>query len=312
MLRQWQQVNGVHPDYDHGGFYFDNGLVHVEMSKWHFPYHLIDFETSAAALPFHKGMRPYEPVAFQFSHHVIEQDGSVRHAGQFLSVTPGTFPNFDFARALMQELVGDDGTVFMWSHHENTILSKIIDQIQDNPHPPADAAELVAFLSSLIKGGSREMVDLCKLAEMAYYHPDTKGSNSIKKVLPSILKVSAFLRRIYSQPIYGARNGVPSLNFSGAEGMAWLKIDGCGNIADPYLLLKQQAEALIPDDLVADPAHRASLVAEGGAAAAAYARLQFEGMSSEARQRIEDALLRYCELDTLAMAMVVQAWQDMI
>jgi len=33
-----------------------------------YPYHFIDFETSTVAIPFHKGMRPYEPVAFQFSH----------------------------------------------------------------------------------------------------------------------------------------------------------------------------------------------------------------------------------------------------
>lgn len=30
-----------------------------------------------------------------------------------------------------------------------------------------------------------------------------------------------------------------------------------------------------------------------------------------ARQRICEALLRNCELDTLAMVMVVQAWQEM-
>jgi len=312
MLRQWQQVNGIHPSYDHGGVYFDDGLVHAEMSQWRFPYHLIDFETSSTALPFYKGMRPYEPVAFQFSHHVMEQDGKVRHIGQFLEATPGIFPNYAFARALMNELGGDDGTVFMWSHHENTILSKIIDQLRDDPQPPTDAAELIAFLSSLTKGGFREMVDLCRLAEKAYYHPDTKGSNSIKKVLPSVLKISEFLRSTYSQPTYGGPNGIPSLNFSNEEGMVWLRIDSSGNVADPYLLLKQHADALMPDSLPADSIYRASLIADGGAAATAYARLQFEEMLPEARRRIEDALLRYCELDTLAMVMVVQAWREMI
>jgi len=47
----------------------------------------------------------------------------------------------------------------------------------------------------------------------------------------------------------------------------------------------------------------------GGAATAAYARLQFEDLSAAARDRIEQALLRYGELDTLAMVMVVQAWR---
>ena len=51
-------------------------------------------------------------------------------------------------------------------------------------------------------------------------------------------------------------------------------------------------------------------ISEGGAAATAYARLQFETLSPESRQRLESALLRYCELDTLAMIMVVQGWQE--
>jgi hypothetical protein len=50
-------------------------------------------------------------------------------------------------------------------------------------------------------------------------------------------------------------------------------------------------------------------ISEGGAAATAYARLQFETLSPESRVKLERALLRYCELDTLAMVMVVQGWR---
>lgn len=56
-----------------------------------------------------------------------------------------------------------------------------------------------------------------------------------------------------------------------------------------------------PDELV---------IAEGGAAATAYARLQFEDLNPESRQKIREALLRYCELDTLAMVMIVEAWKE--
>jgi hypothetical protein len=40
----------------------------------------------------------------------------------------------------------------------------------------------------------------------------------------------------------------------------------------------------------------------------AYARLQFEEIDPREREAIEQALLRYCELDTLAMVMAVQSW----
>ena len=306
--RQWLQVGGIPKDYDYGGYYFDKPLMQVEMSKWQFPYHMIDFETSTVALPFYAGMRPYEAIAFQFSHHVMEADGSVRHAGEFLCTEPGEFPNYAIARALKPELQQDHGSVFMWSHHENTILSTIIRQLNEYPNAQQDAAELVGFLKTLVKGGERAMVDLCTIAEKAFFHPDTKGSNSIKQVLPAMLKVSNHLKEIYSQPIYGAPNGIKSLNYASENGFSWIETNPDGSVTEPYSKLKQYAKDLLPEgEITADD--EASVVAEGGAAATAYARLQFEDMNQETRQNINAALLRYCELDTLAMVMITQAWQ---
>jgi len=36
--------------------------------------------------------------------------------------------------------------------------------------------------------------------------------------------------------------------------------------------------------------------------------LQFEDLQPEERQSLRDGLLRYCELDTLAMVFILQAW----
>ena len=43
----------------------------------------------------------------------------------------------------------------------------------------------------------------------------------------------------------------------------------------------------------------------------AIARLQFEDISTQERNNIINALLRYCELDTLAMVMILRAWLDL-
>ena len=305
MQRQWLQINGIPDEYNLGSYYFDRALASVTMSKWQYPFHLIDFETSAVALPFHAGIKPYEQVAFQFSHHVMKSDGSARHAGEFLCVEPGVFPNFEFARALKAQLGQDNGTVFMWSHHENTILSTILAQLSYYTNPPTDTAELISFIMTVIKGGEREMVDLCAFAEKAFFHSETKGSNSIKKVLPAMLKVSQTLIDTYSQPIYGKPNGIPSLNFSSNEGFVWLTRDSNDAVIDPYEKLKAHAKEMLPSGVKTD----ASVIAEGGAAATAYARLQFESLDLETRERIKSALLRYCELDTLAMLMILQGWQ---
>jgi hypothetical protein len=44
----------------------------------------------------------------------------------------------------------------------------------------------------------------------------------------------------------------------------------------------------------------------------AYARLQFEDMSEYERQEVRRALLKYCELDTLAMVMIYEGWREMV
>ena len=307
--RQVLQLGTIPEDFDHGGFFFNTTFFKNEMQTWKYPYHMIDFETAMAALPFHDGMKPYEAVAFQFSHHIIEEDGTVKHVGEFICVDPGDYPNYKFARALKKELENDNGTTFMWSHHENTILSTIAKQISEDPHAPADAEELIAFISSITKDGVRAMYDLCWLAEKTFFHPDTKGSTSIKKVLPAMLKISQKLQETYSKPLYGAPNGILSINFTSEDGFRWLDQNGQGN---PYAILKQYAKDAIPEGIEDSDEGETSVIAEGGAAATAYSRLQFEDLDEEARTRIISALLRYCELDTLAMVMIMQGWQELL
>lgn len=324
--RQWYQVSKAWP----GGpgirgdaatssrYWIDREGFAWATRDWKFPLHMIDFETSAVAIPFHAGKRPYETVAFQFSHHVLERDGRVRHADQFLLAEPGVDPSWPFLRALQLALDQDDGTVLRWSHHENTVLLQLRERLLSDTAPPPDQAALVAFIDTLTvrkaaKGsmagptdivhvGGRAMVDLCDLAKRYYFHPDTQGSSSLKKVLPALVKSSGHLRAIYGQPVYGT-SAMPSLNVQAP--MAWW-VERDGEVQDPYALLPA---------LFADPGKGAlnedaddDGVREGGAAMAAYGRLQFEDLAPEARTAIQQSLLRYCELDTLAMVMAVQAW----
>lgn len=305
--RQWMQVKGLPPEYQSEGFYLDKSLIKREVSRWSFPLHMIDFETATVALPFFKGMRPYEAVAFQFSHHVIEEDGSVRHAGQFLLAEPGVFPNFEFIRALKRKLSADNGTIFRWAAHENTILNHIRRQLDELIVKPDDYDELVSFISEITNDGLRSMIDLAKIAERAYFHPDTKGRVSIKKVLPAVLKTSPYLKEKYQRPVYGVE--IPSLNFSK---FSWWE-ERSGELVDPYQRLREFTQEMTGNPEAGTEAFEALNIdfeiAEGGAAATAFARLQFEDLNADTREKIKAALLRYCELDTLAMVMIVEAWQ---
>ena len=239
----------------------------------------------------------------------MHSDGRVEHIGEFLMTEPIAFPNFAFARALKRQLENDRGTVFMWSQHENTILNKIVDQIVGTSNPQTDGVELAEFMQSLVRGGNRAMYDLCKLSKEAYFHVSTKGSSSIKKVLPAVMATSLYLQKRYCQANYGTPDGITSKNYSN---FTWWMPNAEGKPQDPYSFLKSYGEDLIgqtihpnedPDDLV---------VTEGGAATTAYARLQFETLNPDTRKKINAALLRYCELDTLAMVMIVQGWRDFL
>ncbi|MDI9520445.1 MAG: DUF2779 domain-containing protein [Bacillota bacterium] len=312
--RQWLQVKKVQAR-DTSPWIDKDGL-RAEMSAWRFPLHFIDFETSMAAIPFNKGRRPYEGIAFQFSHHIIEQDGTVRHAGEYLNTLPGVFPNYAFIRELKRQLERDQGSIFRYADHENTFLNIIYQQLLDDTAPPDDRDELCVFIQSITKSsgsspvqweGPRNMADMLEMVKRYYYHPATNGSNSIKQVLPAVLGSSAFLQNKYSKPIYGAPSGIPSLNY---RNWVWVKQDASGHVMDPYKLLPpmfldlstQENELISQDNEIRD----------GGAALAAYARMQFEEMGDYEREQINTALKKYCELDTLAMVMIYEAWAEMI
>ena len=312
--RQWLQVQKAQNN--DAETYLDIEGLRAEMKNWVYPLHFIDFETSAPALPFTRGMSPYESIAFQFSHHVYHEDGRVEHAGQFLSSTPGQFPNIDFIRALKQQLDTDNGTIFRYSAHENTYLTHIFWQLKEKSGlPTEEISDLCEFIKTITHTprkatanwrGARDMVDLWELVKRYYYAPMTNGSNSIKHVLPAVLNSSEYVKAKYSRPVYGGDGNIPSLNFNNHQ---WVHLDG-SVVKDPYELLPKlfadfyhDADKLLSDD---------DSLASGGAAMTAYSKLQFTDMSEEERDAIRAGLLRYCELDTLAMVIIVEAWMDWI
>jgi len=305
--RQWLQIqkainNDPEPEIDVEG-------LKAEMKTWIYPLHFIDFETTAVAIPFHKGMRPYEGIAFQYSHHIVYNDGTIEHKGQYLNTKRGEFPNFEFVRNLKKELEGDDGTIFRYHNHENTYLNMIYQQLNraDKKEVPYKKA-LMEWIKTITHStgksaeewcGERDMVDLYKVVKDFYYDPMMGGSISLKAVLPAALNSSKYLQNKYSKPIYGASGGIKSLNY---VNQVWLKLDNNGKVISPYKQLPPMFENIDTDalDLLVSDEN----LADGGAAMTAYSRMQFSEMTDIESQEIQKALLKYCELDTLAMVMI--------
>ena len=311
--RQWLQVEmaqkkEMKPFLDFHG-------MKKEMDKWVFPLHFIDFETTKVAFPFNKGRKPYEGVAFQFSHHVVYEDGRVEHAGQYLNTKQGFFPNYEFARQLKSELEKDKGTIFRYASHENTYLNKIYCQLLEDQSNISDRESLCEFIKSITKSdksspekweGDRCMVDMFELVKRFFYDPYTKGSNSIKQVLPAVLNSSEFLQKKYSQSIYGSSGGIKSLNFKNWKWIDWKE----GKIINPYKMLPKMFQDVSDKDM--ELLSEENELSDGGAALTAYGRMQFSEITEYEKRELEFALLKYCELDTLAMVMIYEAWRDML
>lgn len=300
--------------------YFDKKGIHAEMDQWEGPLHMIDFETSMVALPFHKGAKPYQGIAFQFSHHILREDGTVEHYNQFLHSVKGVYPNIEFIRALKKSLTSKsgviEGKIFRYHNHENTYLNMIYRQLEGGAGnlEKVEREGLMEFIRLITRWrpekkkpyiyGPHVMVDLFDLVLRYYYPPYAKGSNSLKQILPSIIRDSEYLRDRYGKPgVYGRGKQIKSLNF---DEHVWIKEE---KNLDPYKTLnpifenydREKLDLLVRDfDGIAD----------GGAALTAYNYLQFSRVPADQIKKIEEALFKYCELDTLAMVMIVEAWRE--
>ncbi|WP_310991484.1 DUF2779 domain-containing protein [Aequorivita marina] len=283
-----------------------------ELSSWKFPLNFIDFETTAVAIPFTAGRKPYEQLAFQFSHHIVYENGRVEHHNQYLNTEIGFFPNFEFIRALKTSLENNKGSILRYHNHENTIVNVIYNQLKVSEEK--DKVELLEFIQSISHNtgsnsdtwaGNRDMIDLYKVVLNYYYNPSMGGSNSIKAVLPAVLNSSEFLKKKYSLAL--KEIGVSSLNFD--SDYIYLKYE-YGKVLSPYKLLppifkdwdKESLDAAITE---------IEGISDGGAALTAYGKLQFENVSLIEKQAIREGLLRYCELDTLAMVMIYECFREL-
>jgi len=251
----------------------------VTLKELNYPLHFIDFETYMGAIPHHIVMRPYELIAFQWSCHTITAPNAEPKHSEWLNCEYD-FPNFRFAEALMDQ-IGDSGTPLMWSSFENTILRKVLEQMEifNYTNDP-----LKQWLTSMTTDGNREgrFVDMNDLTLKYYFHPDMKGKTSIKKVLPAIWNNNKYLHSIPWFKKYTSSDSLEVIN--------------------PYDTLAPLITELETEEIVKD----------GTGAMRAYHELMFGTLADkpERREQLKNLLLQYCELDTMAMVIIWKYWMD--
>ena len=279
-----------------------NGDSLVEkMQEWKYPYHFIDFETCQVALPFHKEQKPFTMLATQYSCHSLYEDGTIIHS-DWIAKEDNHDPSFECIEKLYNILDGNDGSIFMYSNYENYVLKSVKDRMKT--FDKKKYKNQIEFLESITfspndKKPKRALIDLKDIVLKHYYHHSMKGSNSLKAVLPAIMKSSPFLKQKYSKPLTFGKNLQGKIFFEEKN----------GEIIDPYKLLPkinsnvESSNFFFGEDLLAD----------GAAAMKAFQIIQFSDIiTNDEKDNLIEALLNYCELDTLAMVMLYEHIQSLL
>ena len=151
------------------------------LSEIEYPASFIDFETFSPAVPMYSGTSPYQTIPFQWSLHVRNNDGRLRH-NSFLDEGPDD-PRERFITSLLTA-VSPNGSVVTYSGYEAYVLSSL-------------ARAFPTYERDLLELRSR-IVDLLQLIRGSYYHPGFHGSFSIKSVV-SALRPGPCLRGLGDQ-----------------------------------------------------------------------------------------------------------------
>ena len=135
-----------------------------------YPLSFMDFETCGPSVPMFDGTSPFNNVPFQFSVHRLTSAGTLQHQS-FIDLS-GNDPSEVFAQSLIAAC-GTMGPVYVYNAaFETSRIRELGDRF------PRLKDSLLAI--------NGRVVDLLRIAEQRYYHPNQQGSWSIKKVLPAV------------------------------------------------------------------------------------------------------------------------------
>ena len=150
--------------------------LQTALAAYRYPIAMLDFETINPALPVWDGCSPFGQVPVQFSVHTLSENGEVSHHA-YLADGEGD-PRPQVAKALVGALNGA-ATVLAWNAgFEKSCLGILAESSPE--HAPA-----------LLEAHDKTQ-DLLPVVRNHVYHPDFRGSFSIKDVVPALVPEMAY------------------------------------------------------------------------------------------------------------------------
>ena len=150
--------------------FIDGGLgTALQSIQW--PCHYLDFETVATVMPLYDGHGCHQQVLTQFSVHRRDAPDADPRQSEFLA-DAGQSEERQLAGALI-DVLGQEGSIIVYGSFEKTRISALRDGLGD----------LKEALDALLD----RLVDLSEIVATHVYHPEFRGSYSIKAVMPALV-----------------------------------------------------------------------------------------------------------------------------
>ena len=137
-----------------------------------YPLYFLDFETQQDAVPQYPGTKPYQQIPFQYSLHIIKDEGGPLIHKEFLGVS-GKDPRRDIAEALCRDIPLNVCTLAYNKSFECGRLEELAATFHDLSDHLLNIAKNIKDLIVPVRSGD-------------YYVPAMGGSFSIKSVLPAL------------------------------------------------------------------------------------------------------------------------------
>jgi len=143
------------------------------LSTLQYPLYYLDFETLSPAIPLFNGTRPYQNIPFQFSLHIIKDEKAKPEHFSFLA--SGTDDPRPALLVELNKVLGHSGSIIVYNQgFEEGIIKELA---QAFPEYNDWANQICSRFSDLY----------APFRKFHYYHPNQKGSASLKSVMPALI-----------------------------------------------------------------------------------------------------------------------------
>ena len=143
------------------------------LNRLKYPLYFIDYESCKFAIPELEGTKPYQQIPFQYSLHIIKEEGAPVEHKEYLAEGIDD----DMIRNFAESMIGDmpeDGSVIVYHKSFESGRNKEI-------------GEMYPDLKEEMEKFNRNMVDLEEpFKKRNYYVKEMGGYSTIKKVLPAL------------------------------------------------------------------------------------------------------------------------------